>query len=320
MNGGILIVAEHRRGELRDITREAVSAGAELKAAGVGPVALALIARDPATLVPAATLEGVDAIIQVPVAEDEFNADVYALAVEALIRHRKPAVVLSGYSSYGMGFGSTVAVRLGLGFASDVVGCSVQESAVVARRQYYGGKVEAELEFSPDASILLLLRPTAWDPAAEGGSPEVAQFDAAVDSSRVRTRHREFIDPPSEGLDISLSQFILSIGRGVGDRENLPRFEALAEKMGATLAASRPLIDAGWLPSSRQVGQSGVVVKPKVYLALGISGAAQHVAGMRASGKILAVNTDAHAAIFQVAHYGAVIDLYRVVNELEKLW
>jgi electron transfer flavoprotein alpha subunit len=112
----------------------------------------------------------------------------------------------------------------------------------------------------------------------------------------------------------------LSIGRGIGEKENIDRFRALADKMGATLSVSRPIVDSGWMPSARQVGQSGKTVKPKVYLALGISGAVQHLAGMKSSGTIIAVNTDPEAAIFGVAHYGAVVDLFEVADELEKLY
>jgi electron transfer flavoprotein alpha subunit len=121
-------------------------------------------------------------------------------------------------------------------------------------------------------------------------------------------------------VDITTADFLLSIGRGVGDKENLPQFEDLAGKMGAILSVSRPLVDQGWMPNSRQVGQSGKTVKPKIYLALGISGAVQHLAGMKTSGTIIAVNTDPEAAIFNVAHYGAVADLFEVAEELEKLY
>ena len=121
-------------------------------------------------------------------------------------------------------------------------------------------------------------------------------------------------------MDITQADFLLSIGRGIGDKENVEMFKELAEKMGATLSVSRPLVDAGWMPASRQVGQSGKTVKPKVYLAFGISGAVQHLAGMKTAGTIIAVNTDPEAAIFNVAQYGAKADLFDVAEELEKLF
>jgi electron transfer flavoprotein alpha subunit len=316
MSSGVLVVAEHLRGGLSDTTRQAVAAGKELKDAGAGQLAVALISRDP-ELVKQASLEGVDLIIQVPVSEDEFNGDLYAAAVEALVKEKEPSIVLMGFTTNGMTVAPVVASRMGLGLASDVLGCSIEDGKVVARRQFYGGKVEAELEFPDDAAVMLLLRPSIWSAATVGGAPEITSFDAGVDDSGVRVHHREFIDPPTDDLDISKADIILAIGRGIGERENIPRVEALASQLGATLAGSRPLIDAGWLSKARQVGQSGVTVKPKLYIALGISGAVQHLAGMRGSETILAVNQDPNAPIFSVATYGAVADVLEVIDELE---
>ncbi|MHB1931350.1 MAG: electron transfer flavoprotein subunit alpha/FixB family protein, partial [Acidimicrobiales bacterium] len=133
-------------------------------------------------------------------------------------------------------------------------------------------------------------------------------------------RHAAFEEAPQGDVDITTADFLLSIGRGIGEKDNVETFAKLAETMGATLSVSRPLVDAGWMPSSRQVGQSGKTVKPKVYLAMGISGAVQHLAGMKTSGTIIAVNSDPEAAIFRVAHYGAVLDLFEVAEELGRQW
>jgi len=165
--------------------------------------------------------------------------------------------------------------------------------------------------------VLLLLRPTVWPPAAAGGSPTVSEH--ALEAVQSRARHRELREAARGDVDITTADFLLSIGRGIGEQENIAMFEELAEKIGATLAVSRPIVDAGWMPNARQVGQSGKTVKPKVYLAFGISGAVQHLAGMKTSETIIAVNTDPEAAIFDVAHYGAVADLFDVAEELTKL-
>jgi len=178
--------------------------------------------------------------------------------------------------------------------------------------------VQAELEFPAGSPVILLLRPTAWSPAEGPGQATVTELQ--VSPRTARSRHLEFVEAPPSDVDITTSDFLLSIGRGIGERENIEQFAALAEKMGATLSVSRPIVDAGWMPSARQVGQSGKTVKPKVYLAFGISGAVQHLAGMKTSGTIIAINTDPEAAIFDVAHYGAVIDLFSVADELEKLF
>jgi electron transfer flavoprotein alpha subunit len=216
-----------------------------------------------------------------------------------------------------MGYGPALAMKLGLGFASDVFGVRLEGENLVATRAYYGGKVHAEVDFPGKKQVLLLLRPTAWAPAEGTGSARVTETSVTAQS---RARHREFVEVAAADVDITTADFLLSIGRGIGDKDAIPDFERLAEKMGAVLSVSRPIVDAGWMPNARQVGQSGKTVKPKVYLALGISGAVQHLAGMKTSGTIIAVNTDPEAAIFNVAHYGAVADLFEVAEELEKLY
>jgi electron transfer flavoprotein alpha subunit len=139
-----------------------------------------------------------------------------------------------------------------------------------------------------------------------------------VDLGEPRSEHVEFREVAAGDVDITKADFLLSVGRGIEDKDNLEQFEGLAERMGATLSVSRPLVDAGWVTNARQVGQSGKTVKPKVYLALGISGAVQHLAGMRGADTIIAVNTDPEAPIFSVAHYGAVADLFDVADQLEQ--
>ena len=189
--------------------------------------------------------------------------------------------------------------------------------AIVATRAFYGSKVHAEVEFPAGKPVLLLLRPTAWPPAGGTGSATTTALELGAAASRAR--HKEFREVAKGDVDITTADFLLSIGRGVGEQDNIPLFEELAEKLGATLAVSRPIVDAGWMSNARQVGQSGKTVKPKVYLAFGISGAVQHLAGMKTSETIIAVNTDPEAAIFDVAHYGAVADLFDVAEELAKL-
>ncbi len=311
---GILVVAEHLQGRLRDVTRELVTAAAELG----GPVTVAVIARDPGPLAVEANLAGVDDIVVVRVDSQEFEVDSSQAALEALVTDRRPDVVLLGFTVNSMGFGPAVAAKLRTGFASDVFGVANNGGSIVATRAFYGSKVQAELEFPAGSPVVLLLRPTAWPPAQAAGQAAVTELE--VSPRTARARHLEFVEAPPSDVDITTSDFLLSIGRGVGDRENIERFAELAEKMGATLSVSRPIVDAGWMPSARQVGQSGKTVKPKVYLAFGISGAVQHLAGMKTSGTIIAVNTDPEAAIFDVAHYGAVLDLFSVADELDKLF
>jgi electron transfer flavoprotein alpha subunit len=308
----VLVVAEHVRGEVRDVTFELISAAGRLG----GPVAVAAIGHDPGSF--DLKRVGVDEIVHVKVGPADFESDVYQQVLEKLIADREPDVVLAGFTVSSIGYVPAVAAKLGLGFASDVFAVKRDGESIVATRAFYGSKVHAELEFPGRRPVILMLRPTTWPVAEAGGSPKVTETQVAI--TRSRARHKEFTEQPKGDVDISTADFLLSIGRGVGEKENIATFERLAEKMGATLAVSRPLVDAGWMPSSRQVGQSGKTVKPKVYLAMGISGAVQHLAGMKASGTIIAINKDPEAAMFNTAHYGAVADLFEVARELEKLY
>ena len=307
----VLVVAEQLQGQVRDVTYELVSAARELG----GPVVVAVIGSDPASL--DVSREGVDEVVHVRVEQTEFENDVYQAALESLLAERQPEVVLLGFTVNGMDYAGAVAAKLGLGFASDVFALARDGDSPLATRAFHGSKVHAELEFPAGRPVLLLLRPTVWPPAPPGGSATVSEHTLAPVASRAR--HVEFREAEKGDVDITTADFLLSVGRGIGEQENIAQFEELAEKLGATLAVSRPIVDAGWMPSARQVGQSGKTVKPKVYLAFGISGAVQHLAGMKTSETIIAVNTDPEAAIFDVAHYGAVADLFDVAEELAKL-
>lgn len=307
------MVAEHLRGVLRDVSKELVTAAQELG----GPVTVAAIAAKPAPLVEELDLAGVDEVVAVEVASEEFENDSYQAVLESLIEDRQPDVVLMGFTVNSMSYAPAVAAKLRLGFASDVFAVAREADVLVVTRAFYGSKVHAELEL-PAGPAILLLRPTAWAPAEGAGAAVVSTFSAPVCSPRAR--HIGFVEQPVGDVDITAADFLLSVGRGVGDKENITTFERLAAKMGATLSVSRPLVDAGWVPAARQVGQSGKTVKPKVYLAMGISGAVQHLAGIKAAGTIIAVNNDPEASIFNAAHYGAVADIFAVAEELEKLF
>ena len=307
----VLIVAEHRRGKVRPITLEMVTAAKELG----DEIVVAVIAKDPSVLADQVDVEGVNEIVCAKVEPEGFENDVYREALEQIVSARNPDVVLVGFSIDSMGFAPALAAELGFGFASDVFALRRDGDDLVAERAFYGSKVNAELDFPNSERVLLMIRPTAWPPAEGAGGAVSEELEVTISGSRAR--HVDFQEvAASEDVDITAADFLLSVGRGVGDKENLGQFEELADKMGATLSVSRPIVDNGWMPSSRQVGQSGKTVKPKVYLALGISGAVQHLAGMKTSGTIIAVNTDPEAPIFRVAHYGAVADLFDVAEEL----
>jgi electron transfer flavoprotein alpha subunit len=309
---GVLVVAESRQGELRDVSLELIGAGLEVKDEAGGRLAVAAIGAGATRHVGALGAEGVDEVLTVDAPGDDFEAHVHAGALEALIEQERPSLVLLGHTIDSLGFGPAVAARRGLGFASDVTRVG-WDGGLLATRGGYGGKVEVELDFPGKECVLLMLRAGAFPPPEGSGDPPTRAVDVQVEP---RTEHLGFRDVETGDVDISQAEFLLSIGRGIEDKDALPQFEELADKMGATLSVSRPLVDAGWVANARQVGQSGKTVKPKVYLALGISGAVQHLAGMQTADTIIAVNTDPEAPIFGVAHYGVVADLFDVADEL----
>ena len=308
---GILVMAESRRGELREVSLELIGAALTLKDQAGGRVAVAIAGADADEHAQALGVAGVDEVLTVA-APENFEAHVHEGALETLIEQESPTVVLLGHTIDSLGYGPAVAAKLGLGFASDVTELSWDDGPV-ATRGGYGGKVSVELDFPGKETVLLMLRAGAFEAAEGSGTAEVRAAGAAGEA---RAEHLDFREVEAGDVDITTAEFLLSVGRGIDDKDALPQFEELADKMGATLSVSRPLVDAGWVSNARQVGQSGKTVKPKLYLALGISGAVQHLAGMQTAETIIAVNTDPEAPIFRVAHYGAVADLFDVADEL----
>jgi electron transfer flavoprotein alpha subunit len=309
---GILVIVESRRGELRDVSLELIGAALPVKDDAGGRLAVAAIGAGADQHAAALGADGVDEVLTVEAPGEHFEPHVHAAAVEALIEQEQPALVLVGHTIDSLGFGPALAARRGLGFASDVTRFG-WDGGPVATRGGYGGKVEVELDFPGKDCVLLTLRAGAFT-AVEGSGGAPAR--AVEVQAEPRTEHVGFREVETGDVDITKADFLLSIGRGIEDKDAIEQFEELADKMGATLSVSRPLVDAGWVPNARQVGQSGKTVKPKVYLALGISGAVQHLAGMQTAETIIAVNTDPEAPIFNVAHYGAVADLFDVADEL----
>jgi electron transfer flavoprotein alpha subunit len=313
---GVLVIAETRRGELRDVSLELVSAARAVKDAA-GGLTVAVIDADPGSFADALNVEGVDEVVTVTAPTPHFEAHAAQRAVEALIGDLSPSLVLTGHTIDALGYAPAVAACNGLGFASDVTAVA-WEGGPVASRGAYADKLLSELEFPGRDCALLMIRPGAYEPATGSGGASTRALDVAFGDDAVRTEHVEFVEVATGDVDITKAEFLLSVGRGIEDKDNLPQFEELADKMGATLSVSRPIVDAGWMTNARQVGQSGKTVKPRVYLALGISGAVQHLAGMSKAETIIAVNTDPEAPIFTVAHYGAVADLFEVAEELEQ--
>lgn len=314
---GTIVVAEHRLGEIREITYELITAATELKAQGVGAVTVLLVGGG-AELAAKLGSPGVDEVMTIESSIDEFDAQATERAVAAAVEARDPRVVLTGHTVDGFGFAPALAARRRLGFAANVISVDAAGGALTAQRGVYGDRLVAALEFERE-TVVLMLRPGAHESARVDDTAPVNRLSADLgDPVCEHLGFRGLHDSDDSEVDITQSDFLLSIGRGIGAQEDVERFSELAEKLGATLTASRPLVDAGWIAAARQVGQSGKTVKPKAYLALGISGAIQHLAGIRDAETVIAVNTDPDAPIFGVADFGAVLDIHDLADALER--
>ncbi len=309
----VLAVAEHRQGELRDVSFELVTAGADLTEETGGSLHVAVVGGDAETFGSELNLAGVDTVHAVA-AGDEFNHDVQVQAVAQLVDAVEPSYLLLPHTANGLDYAPAAADRLDRPLVTDVTAIDGVDPLSVTREEF-GSKVATTYEVDAD-DVVLTLRPTEWSVATEAGDAAVESVDLDVDDSAVGSTVTGFEEAAGGDVDISEAEFIVSIGRGIDEEENLDLIEELCEATGATLASSRPIVDNGWLPQNRQVGQSGKTVTPDVYVAIGISGAVQHVAGMKSADTIVAVNTDPNAPIFDIADYGIVDDLFEVVPAL----
>ncbi|PCN50527.1 electron transfer flavoprotein subunit alpha [Candidatus Geothermarchaeota archaeon ex4572_27] len=309
-----LIVAEHRAGELREVSYELASIARRV----ADRVACALLGYRVDGLAEELA-RYVDQVLYVDSELlKEFNSEVYLQALLRLVEGRGPWIVLMGHTSIGMELAAPLAIRAKAPLVTDCVDLKVAGDRLSALRQVYGGKVLAEVELGPAERYVATIRPgSVGKPSPREPKGEVVRLDLKLEEPKLK-RTIGYIEPPPTEVDITKADIIVSIGRGVRDQKDVPAVEELARMLGGVLACSRPIVDKGWLPKDRQVGSSGKTVKPKLYLALGISGAFQHVMGMKDSELIIAVNKDPNAPIFNVAHYGVVDDLLRVVEALKE--
>jgi electron transfer flavoprotein alpha subunit len=251
----------------------------------------------------------------------DYTPDAYSIALRQLIEHARPSVVIFPHSYQVRDFLPKLAASLGKVAVSDVVSHRVQGGEIVLVRQLFQGKINADVRFAGDAPHFASLQAGAYradhvaNHVAEGSAP-VEKFTPQIQAADIRTRPLELFRESQRAVDLSAAGIIVSVGRGIKEADNIPLVQKLADALGAELAASRPICDAGWLPMERQVGSSGQTVAPKMYMAIGISGAIQHLVGMKGSRTVVAINKDPNAPIFEVADYGIVGDLFQIVPEL----
>jgi len=318
--GEIFVVVEHRQGEVRDVTYEMLYKADELCRALSHRLTAILFAGKNERL----SDDMARRADRVLVLEDEglehFNADFCKEILNSLIKEHHPFLTLMGHTSWGIDLAPALAVKTGYPLATDCVDILIEDGCLKAVRQIYSGKIFSKAAFRQSEGYLVAVRPGAF-PAPESVEDrhgEVIMHEMPVGLSPLPKQFVEFVDTGAGEVDITQAELLVSIGRGVGEEENIEVMKDLAEAMGGTLSCSRPIVDKNWLPKYHQVGTSGKSVKPKVYLAFGISGAFQHVAGITGAGTVIAINKDKKAPIFRVAEYAVADDLFKIADALKE--
>lgn len=316
MPNGVMVIAEQRDGDIRKVSYEIVSEGKRLADSlgqDVTAVLLGSGVKDKA-----ATLGhyGAD---KVQVADDPrletYTTEAYVSVIAEVIKANDPAIVLLGGSAQGKDLSARLSARLGVGMAPDCTVFSIDSGNLVALRPIYAGKAYAKVSFVDSWPQMAVARPNvmAMNEPDTSKSPEVVDASFSLDDSVLKTKVVESIRDESGKVDLTEADIIVSGGRGMKGPEGYGILEELANIIGGSVGASRSAVDAGWRPHSDQVGQTGKVVSPNLYIACGISGAIQHLAGMSTSKVIVAINKDAEAPIFQKADYGVVDDLFNII-------
>jgi len=245
----------------------------------------------------------------------DYTPDTYTAAVRQLVEHTQAGIVIFPHTYQVRDFLPKLATALGRVAVSDVIAHRVEDGKLVLVRQLFQGKLNVDVRFAGNPPYFASLQAGAYRAdQLEGGSATVESFVPQLTAPR--TKPLDMFREAQRAVDLTAAEIIVSVGRGIKEADNIPIVQKLADALGAELAASRPICDAGWLPMERQVGSSGQTVAPKMYLAVGISGAIQHLVGMKGSKTIVAINKDSNAPIFEVADYGIVGDLFQVVPAL----
>jgi len=310
---GIWVVVEARDGRIGRSSWEAIAAGGNL--GGLQGANAVVLGSDTEHLAAELSSKGLARVVRVehPLLA-QYTADGFSLALEQFVNSEKPDYVVFPHTYQVRDYAPALAARLGKVLISDVVGIG---DGPVFTRQLLQGRLNGNYRPAGSGPCFVSVQAGAFRAeTAETGTAEITTFTPTIDPAQIRTRPSEPFRDSAQTVDLGSAQLIVSVGRGIKGAENLPLVQHLAAALGAELAASRPICDNGWLPLERQVGSSGQTVAPKLYLAVGISGAIQHLVGMKSSQCIVAINKDPDAPIFEVADYGIVGDLFEVVPEL----
>jgi electron transfer flavoprotein alpha subunit len=311
----VLIVAEQSGGHVKKATLHAIAAGQALAKRTGGSLHVAALGKGIGAVAGELAAYGATVHAADAAGLEHYTAEGFAPVVAELAKAAGATYLVAAATSFGKDLLPRVAARLGAATATDVLGFGGEGAAVTFLRPMWAGNVLAEVELATPVKVFTI-RPTEFPAAAKGAAGEVKAFAASVDPAAAKTRFVDFKEVKSERPELTEARVVVAGGRGTkGDFKEL---EGLADDLGAAVGASRAAVDAGWVPNDWQVGQTGKVVAPDLYIAAGISGAIQHVAGMKGSKVIVAINKDVEAPIFQLADYGLVADLAKALPELRE--
>jgi electron transfer flavoprotein alpha subunit len=315
----IFVLAEHRQGQIRDITFEMLTKANELAGKTDAEVVATFLGKGMKEQAkPLADYAKTVVYIEDSKMEN-FNSEAYQKTLAKLVNDHKPMLLMIGHTSYGVELAPRLATALNVPLAADCVDLSFENDVLTVTRQMYGGKVNVKATLRKAETYITTIRQATFPPQKPATPPngQITEIPSPLTEEITDKRFLQYVLPPPGGVDITAADKLVGIGRGIKDLANMPMIEDLAKTLGGVVSCSRPIVDKGWLPSDRQVGTSGKTVKPKLYLAIGISGAFQHILGMKSSDLIIAINKDAKAPIFSFADYGIVEDLFKVVPSLK---
>ena len=247
----------------------------------------------------------------------EFNAPTYQAALTELLKKEKPLLTIIGHTAFGMDLAPSLATQLGIPFMTDCLDLEFINNKLRVVRQIFDGKLNARVLLRANPSFLITLRSGCFPGQDANLNATIEKIESQITQESALRKFIEYIEAAAGEVDITKADIVIGLGRGIKEKTNLPMLEDFAKTINGVLACSRPIVDAGWLPKERQVGSSGKTIKPKLYIALGISGAFQHITGIKNSDTVIAINKDPHAPIFNEADYGIIDDLFKVIPLLK---
>jgi electron transfer flavoprotein alpha subunit len=320
MSDTILVVVEQREGKLNRVSWETITAGQAIAAATGWPLEAAVVGANTASIAGEVAGKKVGKIYTIESAKlDAYTPDAFATGLKQFLESKQPKLVLMPHTYQVRDFVPKLATAMGRSVISDCIGFKHESGKLVFTRQMFQGKLAVDVSFTGDAPWFVTFQNGAFrgDKAEDGaGAAPVETVKVEIGDGVIRNKPQEVFKEAKQAVDLTQAEIIVAVGRGIKEQKNIEIAKQLADALGADLAASRPICDSGWLPMDRQIGSSGQTVAPKLYLALGISGAIQHIVGMKGSRAIIAVNKDSEAPIFEIADYAVVGNLFDIVPPL----